>query len=318
MMPYDFSTGEGQGAKAMELLVSIYDQIDTQFYDIKRPELKWKEYIPSASIISDVNPGAHNYGYRSRDFRGMGQFVRGTANNIPRVAQGVDQILVPMLFGAVGAEISDGDAMEYSYGFQASLASDLAAVMKKAAEYHVERCVFFGDDLAGFLPFLDYPTVTTIAGTAWSGTDATVWIQQIFDAIATQWSATKTLHIADTVILPIALATKLSRATVIGSTPVAMNAWEYLRTNSIYSINTGKPLNLKVLRYLDGNGVNGANRIILQDTNPENIAFPFPMAYQLAQPVPVLLGAQMAAMYKFGSFNLRYPMSMYYLDIPTS
>lgn len=317
-MPYSFTTGEGQNAKAMELLVSIYDQIESGFYEIKRPELEWKNYIPAESVMTDVNPGAHNYGYRSRDFRGMGQFIRGTANNIPRVAQGVDQILVPMLFGAVGAEISDGDAMEYQYGYQSSLANDLSAVMKKAAEYHVERCVFFGDDAAGFLPLLDYPTVTTIAGSAWSGTDASVWIQQIFDAIATQYSSTKTIHIADEVILPITLAAKLSRAMVVGSTPVAMKAWDYLANNSMYSIMSGKPLKIRVLRYLDGNGVASSNRIILRDSKAENMVFPFPLPYQLAQPVPVLLGAQMAAAYKFGSFNLRYPKSMYYLDIPTA
>ena len=318
-MPYSFTTGEGQGAKAMELLVSIYDQFETDFYEVLRPELKWKEVIPEESIKYDANPGAKNYGYRSRDFRGMGQFVRGTANNVPRVALGVDQVVIPMLFASVGSEVSNGDAMEYEYGMASSLSKDLSEVMKKAAEYHVERCFFFGDDAAGFLPFLDYPTATKILGTAWTGTDSTVWIQQIFDAIAAQYTGTKTVHIADEIILPPTLAAKLSRPTVVGSTPLAVNAWEYLQTNSLYStLNNGKPLKISVLRYLDGNGVGGSHRIILRDSKSENMVFPFPVPYMLQQPVPIAGGAFTEALYKFGSFNMRYPKSMYYLDIPTS
>ena len=42
---------------------------------------------------------------------------------------------------------------------------------------------------------------------------------------------------------------------------------------------------------------------------------PFPLAYQLAQPVPIPLGVDMFAEYIFGSFNVRYPMAMAYMDI---
>jgi hypothetical protein len=42
---------------------------------------------------------------------------------------------------------------------------------------------------------------------------------------------------------------------------------------------------------------------------------PFPMAYRLSQPVPAPLAVELYAEYIFGSFNVRYPGAMAYIDV---
>ena len=318
-MPYDFDRNDGGGVKATELVVSIFDQVDSAFYDVLYPEILWREFIPAASVKTDIAPGAMNHVYRSRDTKGMGQFVQGDPRNIPRVGQVTSQITIPILDAAVGSTVTDAEARRYQYGYRSALAQDLGEVMKKAAEYHVERCYFFGDDLAGFQSYLDYPTVTKIPTDAWTGTDPSTWVAAINDAITTVWTTSKTVHFPNTVEMPPSLLALLTKAMVIGTgsvgVAVSVSALEYLRINNIYTVTTGKPLVIKPCRYLEAAGVAGADRIIIKEDNPRNFVMPFPLAYQLAQPVPIPLGVETFAEYIFGSYNVRYPGAMAYLDV---
>jgi hypothetical protein len=296
--------------------VSIFDQIDTAFVDVLYPEILWREFIPAASVKGDVNPGAQNYGYRSRDIKGMGQFVNGDVRNVPRVGQVVGQVTVPILYAAIGATLTDYEAMQYSYGMQSALANDLGDVMKRGTEYHVERTYFFGNTAAGFAPFLDYPTVAKSAMNAWANGTPGDWVDSINDLIVALYLASKTVHLPDTVFLPPAKIAMMMAPMTIGGAGNAIytNALEYLKKNNFYTAMTGKELTVKSLRYLTGAGVNSVDRCIVAEWNDRNFVLPFPMPYQLAQPVPIPLGVDMFAHYVFGSFHVKFPGAMIYGD----
>lgn len=315
-MPYSFNTGGSTSVTATELVVSVYDQVEAGFYDALYPEILWRDTIPAGSVKTDVNLGAVNYVYRSRDIKGMGQFVNGDPKNIPRVGQVVGQVTVPILDAAVGSVVTDAEARRYQHGYQSALAQDLGEVMKKAADYHVERTFFFGNSNANFMPFLDYSTVTKIPVDGWAAGTPRDWVASINDAITAVWTASKTVHLPDTVLLPPAKFAMLTEAYVIGagSVGVAVSALEYLKKNNIFTAQTGRELTIKSLRYLTGAGVAGVDRAIVGEWNDRNFVMPFPLAYQLAQPVPIALGVEMFAEYIFGSFNMRYPLSMAYVD----
>lgn len=315
-MPYGFSAGGAAPITASELIVSVFDQVESGFYDALYPEILWRSVLPEASIKTDINPGAMNYVYRSRDIKGMGQFVNGDPKNIPRVGQVVGQVTVPILDAAVGATLTDAEARRHQFGYQSALAQDFGEIMKKAADCHIERTFFFGNANAGFSPFLDYPTVTKIPVDAWAGTTPAEWVASINDAISAQWTASKTIHLCGRVYLPPAKFSMLTEAFVIGTgtVGVAVSALEYLKKNNIFTAQTGKELKVLPLRYLEGAGVAGVDRAIIMEWNPRNFVLPFPLAYQLAQPVPIALGVEMFAEYIFGSFNARYPMAMAYID----
>jgi hypothetical protein len=305
------------GIKATELIVSVFDQVEAGFYDALYPEILWNTVIPQESVNTDINPGAQNHVYRSRDVRGMGQFVNGDPKNIPRVGQTVGQVTVPILDAAVGATLTDAEARRYQFGYQTALAKDYGEIMKKAADYHVERTFFFGNVAAGFVPFLDYPTVAKIPVAAWAGTDPRIWVQSINDAIMAVYTASNTVHLPDTVWMPPTKMAMLMAPMTIGGaegTSIYTNALEYIKKNNFYTANTGKELNIKPLRYLAGAGVANVDRMIVGEWNARNFVMPFPLPYQLAQPVPVPLGVEMFAEYIFGSFNVRYPMCMAYVD----
>jgi len=316
-MGYGFTSGGSPTTVgASELIISVYDQVEAGFYDVEYPDILFREVLPAESIKTDINPGALNYVYRSRDFKGKGQFIQGNPRNIPRVGQVVGQVTIPMQDAAVGATLSDAEARNYQYGYQSSLAQDYGEIMRRAADYHVERTFFFGDTGVGFIPFLDHSSVSKIPTTAWAGLGPNDWVKAINSWITTIWTNSKTKYLPDTVYLPPTKFSMLTQGYVIGtgSVGVAVSALEYIRNNNIYTAQTGKPLNIKVLRYLEGAGVAGVDRAIVGVWDGKNFVLPFPMPYQLAQPVPIPLGVEMFAEYKFGSFNVRHPLSMAYVD----
>lgn len=319
-MPYDFTTGGSQFVTATELVTSIYDSIESGFYDVLYPEVLWRTVIPEASVKTDINPGAQNYVYRTRNYNGQGQFVNGDPANIPRVGQVVGQVTVPILDAAVGATITNSEARRVQYGLQTALAQEYGEIMKRAVDYHVERTFFFGNESANFESFLDYSDITKLPVPAvWNPNDPNTMVSDINGWLTAVWIESNTVHLPDTVFLPPEQLSMLTTAYVIGggTVGVAMSAIEYLKANNIYTVQTGKPLNIRSLRYLKDAGIIGTtvkNRAIIMEWNDRNFVMPFPMAYQLSQPVPIPLGVDMFAEYIFGSYNVRYPMAIMYAD----
>ena len=314
-MAYSFSAAGASSVTATELVTGIYDQVAAAFVDVKYGEILWRKILPLESIKTDVNPGAMNYIYRSRDMRGMGQFVRGNPNNIPRVGQVIGQVSVPILDGAVGATLMDSDARRYAFGFpQSALAKDYGEIMRRAVEFHIERTFFFGNAAASFSAFIDYPSQHVISGSAWTGTDPTPWVKSLQDAIYYVYNATRTVHLPNRILLPPGKFSMLLAAYVIGSGPtgVAVSALEFLKTNNLYTALTGRPLVIEALRYLTNAGT--GDRAVIYEDKPDNLLMPFPMPYQLSQPVSIPLGVEMFAEYAFGSFNMPFPASMTYMD----
>ena len=316
-MAYDFTRNDSGTVKAMEFVYSNYTDISTTYYDVKYPDIMWRDLIPAASINTRINPGARSHAYPSRDMTGMGQFVRGDTRNISLVGQSANLITVPMLNAAVGSKITDFEAEEYSFGFQADLTTGLGEVMKRATEYHVERSIVFGDALAGFEPYIDYTGITTVPLDAWDDNDVYGWVESLVSAMANIITGTKTVHIPNVMEVPPTIMSKLLMPMTVGSTGPAIytSGMDYLKRNNYYTATTGSELIVRPVRYLEGAGVSGADRIILKQDDPNNFMLPFPKVYELTQPVPVALGVEIYAVYKFGSFHVRYPGCMAYIDI---
>ena len=248
----------------------------------------------------------------------MGNFVLGDSRNIPRVGMNVGQVTVPILDAAVGAVITDAEARRYQFGYHSALAQDYGEIMRKASEYHVERTFFFGNPQANFEPWLDYPTIQKIAGVAWSGLTPQQIADQINTNLTTVWVNSKTIHLPDTIWIPPAKYSVLLQGYVLGvgtgATSVNVTILEFIKKNNIYTAQTGKELKIKSLRYLEGAGVADVDRMVILQDFPGNFILPFPMPYTLAQPVPIALGVELFSEYIFGSYHVRYPGAMAYVD----
>ena len=320
-----FTYGGQANVNMQEIAFSIYTAVDSAFYDVEYPEHDWYKAVKEDQVLSDINAGATNYAFITRDRQGAAAF-RGQAqnNNIPMVSQTAGASTVPLCASNVGAKIDNEDARQYQMGFNGNLAQDLGECMRYACDNLVERTVFFGDDSVGFKGFMNFPGVTTstaangaAGGTEWSKKTAAEMVKDITDGLAIVWTNSRGVFLPNTVFLPLEQFNLLATTpyTLGESAAVFQSALDYVKKYNIYTNQRGQELEIIPIRYLKNANVSGdKGRMILQDRSKRNQALPFPMGYTLQAPVPVPLGAEFYSEQKHGSYVIRQPLSTLYVD----
>lgn len=320
-----FTYGGQANVNMQEIAFSIYTAVDSAFYDVEYPEHDWYKVVKEDQVLSDINAGATQYAFISRDRQGAAAF-RGQAenNNIPMVSQTAGSSTVPLCASNVGAKIDNEDARQYQMGFNGNLAQDLGECMRFACDNLVERTVFFGDDAVGFKGFMNFPGVPTsnavsgaAGGTEWSKKTSSEMVKDINDGLAAVWTNSRGVFLPNTVFLPLEQFNLLATTpyTLGASAAVFQSALDYVKKYNIYTNQRGKELEIIPIRYLkNANASRDKGRMILQDRSKRNQALPFPMGYTLQAPVPVPLGAEFYSEQKHGSYVIRQPLSTLYVD----
>lgn len=100
-----FTYGGQANVNMQEIAFSIYTSVDSAFYDVEYPEHDWYKAVSEDQVLSDINAGATQYAFISRDRQGAAAF-RGQAenNNIPMVSQTAGSSTVPLCASNVGAK----------------------------------------------------------------------------------------------------------------------------------------------------------------------------------------------------------------------
>ena len=324
-MASNFTYGTQPNVTAQELAFSIYTDVDAAFFEVEHPEHDWYKVVTEDMVISSINPGATSYAARIRERKGTAAFVgKDENNNIPKVGQSIGAIEIPLAASAVGATLNNEDARQYQFGFNSNLAQDLGTAMREACDNLIEQTTFFGDESVGFRGFLNYQdiTVTNAASngastpsTAWKDKTAKQMIDGVNNALTKVWTDSKGLFLPNVVYLPMAQFALLANVPFELNASVAFSsAMTYLKTNNLYSNRRGGELEIVPIRWLAGAGVDGADRMVVQDRNAKNQGMPFPLPYTVQQPVPVPLGAEFYAEQKHGSYFIRQKLSTLYVD----
>ncbi len=325
------TTGAAANVTAADIAFSISTQLDNEFYDILYPDREWYNVVTEEQIYSDVNPGATSYAYMSRNRHGAAAFIgHGPNNDIPMVGQSLGAVQVPIAYAAVGAEVTNEDARQYTFGVNGNLAQDLGQAMREACDNLMEVSILFGVPDLGFSGWINYPGITVMTPKASAGTPAsTKWanktpmeiVNDVNMALTAIWKNSRTIFKPTTIFLPLdqyALITSMPM--VIGGTNsssgtgIAVNVIDYLVKNNIMYRTTGKELEIIPSRYLGGAGAGGSDRMVIMDRRKENQIMPFPLPYQLSEPQPKPLAVAWYAENKFGSYHVRQQGSMAYVD----
>jgi hypothetical protein len=322
-MAYAFTAVSGQTAG--EFAVSIYDQVNSNFIEVKYADLMWRKVLKKGQIKTDVSAGAQNYVQPIRDMVGSAAFMGkgATPANIPRVGLSVGALTIPLAWSATSAGITNEDVRVYNQGNLGSLPSDLGKAMNKACENLIETSVIFGAPEVGFESFMSYTGVTATTAAATGTGSATTWASKTAQLMADDVNLALTKVMSDsnwiffpnTVFLPPEQFNRLATTALsIGGAVVAQSALEWLKKNNAYTAQTGNELTIESLRYLKGSGAGGTNRMVVQDVNAEYQYMPFPLPYTMGQPVPTGLGADFYAEQKFGSYAILQKGTTLYVD----
>ena len=314
--------GSHENVTASDIAFSIHTAVDAAFYDVLYPEHEWYNVLSEDQIMRDINPGATQYAYISRDRQGAASFIGNGPNaNIPMVAQSAGAVNVPVAYAAVGAVITNEDAREYTFGFNGNLSQDLGETMRVACDNLTEQSFFYGNADMNFQPFLNYAgvTATTVpqgesGKTEWKDKTPLEIFNDINNALTKMWQDSRTIFKPTIIYVPLAQYALLSQPAVIGGVGMLTSIKEYTIANATVAGIAGKPLEILPLRYLAGAGASGADRMIVWDRDRRNQCMPMPMPYTLQAPGPAPLAAEFYAEMKIGSFHVRQAGSIAYYD----
>lgn len=318
-MPFDAGANPNT-INSLEVVLNNFEYLQAGSEEVLLPEIKWNTVIPLESVDTSVNPGARSASYLVRDRRGRGEFRGRKGKNVPTVGTTVDKVTVPIESAGVSANFDRADARAVVMGFDQNLMNDLGQVMRESSERHIEATFFYGYDDLDYQGFLDYPNVPVTTAALNAGGTSTEWADKtgdeiIFDvqtAIVDVYITTKGVHIPSVVAIPPEQFAAL--ATVKASEAADKSLMEYLETNNIYTKKTGNNLRFMDLRYLAGAGAGGTDRMVVYQDEARNFWLPMPLPYDVLEPQRNGFGVDLLAEYVFGSFHIKYPLSMEYVD----
>ena len=325
------SYGSMGNVTAADIAFELTTQLDGEFYDILYPDRELYNIVREDQIYTDINAGATNYAYMSRNRHGAAAFIgHGVNNNIPMVGQSMGAVTVPIGYAAVGAEVTNEDARQYAFGVNGNLAQDLGTAMREACDNLMETSIIFGVPDLGFHGWINYPGITHLTpsasasqptSTKWADKTGQEIAKDINDALTYVWEHSRTIFKPSTIFLPLAQYSMLANTPMVlgnggGNSGVGLmlNILNYVKANNIMSEVAGRELEILPSRYLGGAGIGGTDRMVIMDRRRENQILPFPLPYQLSEPQPKPLAVAWYAENKFGSYHVRQQGSMVYVD----
>lgn len=308
----------------MGMDINIFEQVSSRAYDVRLPDLLWNKTIPAGSIDTSINVGAKLASYRVKDRRGAGAFRAAVGKDIPQVGVTMNKVVVAMEPAAISATIDQDDLRAVAFGYEGlNLITDLGEAMREAAERHIERTFFYGYAALGFAGYLDYaltPATTALAkaagGTAWANATPDEMINDVQAAIALIVSNSKAIFVPDRIELPIAQYLKLSATRINGTGGNGVNetVLSFLQKNNAATQLTGKPLDIRMLRYLQGAGTGGTDRMIVSTNDERNHWMPMSEVFNMLPPQDRQFATDLFASYKFGSYHKPYPTASIFMD----
>lgn len=308
-----------------EFVVSIFEDLKNTAYEAKYPELKWTDCVPAESIDTAINVGATSASYTAKDMTGVGAFRAVSGSDAPQVGVSMDKITVRLESAHVSAVVDLDEARTVSMGYSGlNLITDKGEAMRRAAERHIERTVFFGQSDLGFEGYLNY-SLTSATPASTKAASGTTWINNatpdeiLFDinnAISTVWSTSREVFLPNVIELPTAQFAYIAGTRINGTGGDGVNETilSFVKRNNIYTAMTGQELEIKSLRYLDQAGAANADRMIASEKKKENHWLPMPETFNMLAPQQRGADTDLYAIYKFGSYHKPYPSSCIYVD----
>lgn len=289
--------------------------IETQVYETQYPDIQYPFLIP---VDTSANEWAKSVTYFSTDKVGRAGWFHAQAKDI-HVAD------IERTKNEIGIEMAD---IGYRWNIEelgqamlipgTNLSADRAAAAVRAYEEFVDDAALRGKAEKNFFGIMNYPGITMVlasieaAHTIWTLKTADAIIKDVNDAITGIYTATLTVEMADTILLPVAALTLISTLRIPNTTASVL---EYLTLHNVYTQITGRPLTIRAVRGLETAGQNGSGRMIAYRRDPAVIKMHIPMPHRF---LPVFQTAPLVfdvpGIFRIAGVEIRRPGSVRYID----
>lgn len=152
-------------------------------------------------------------------------------------------------------------------------------VIKLKYQMDVDRCVYVGDTTINSYGLLNHPAVTNVAnvtGGSWAAAQAAnnpdIILQQVNEMLEATWRASAWA------VMPTELRVPPTEFGILVSMKVStagnISVMRWLQENSLCNTANGRPLNIQPLKWLNGRGAAGSQRMIAYTKEYDRVRYP--------------------------------------------
>lgn len=289
--------------------------IESQVYRYRYPDLDYASMIP---VETSGNEWVKSVTYFSMDRAGRADWINGNGKDIPVVGTEMEKHETQVYTAGIG----------YSYGFEEvnqarmlgiSLDTEKANAARRAYEEMIYRVAFEGDSTKGFEGLFNY-TGVPVQSIAADGTgDSALWssktpdqiIRDVNSMLTGMHSATNTVEMADTLILPVERFQSIASTRL---TDTNMTVLEFIRQNNVYTAMTGSSLDIRGMRGLLNQGSGSTARMIAYRRAPDVLKLHIPMPHRFLPVQTEGLQFSIPGVFRLGGLDIRLPKAVRYGD----
>lgn len=300
--------------QALGYVNSQLTYIERQVYETVYPDIQYADLIP---VDTSAPEWIKSVTYMSTDKVGQADWFHAASKDLAfaDVNRSKNETTVEM--ANIGYEYNL-EEIGQAIMLGIPLTADRAQAAVRAYEEFVDDAALRGKPEKNFNGFIDYPGIPTTLASIEAG--HTVWTQKSADAILADVNAaitgmyvsTKTVEIADTLLLPVEALMILSVKRIPDTDITVL---DFLRTKNVYTLQTGASLMIRGVRGLETAGENGSGRMIAYRRDPAVVKMHIPMPHRF---MPVFqtgpLTFAVPGIFRLGGVEVRRTQAVRYVD----
>lgn len=294
---------------SLGFLISQLAFLEPEIYETKYTKIRYTDFVP---VVTTDPEWTDNVDYVSWDSVTMGKFLGANAKDLQESDINATKSTIPVFDGGISFAYSLSE-LRKSQHERIPIDVYKARASFRGFQEHAQSVAFLGDSDRGITGLLNNANVQT-------DSNAVDWATATSDQIATDmnsllikvWTNSKQVHIPNVLVLPPDQWGQIATQTM--NELNSMTILEYFKLNNVYRASTGGEIAIKNLLELETAGVASAPRMMAYELNDENLTMRMPLTYRQVAPQADCLRWKIAAEYKFGGVEFRYPGSAAYRD----
>lgn len=301
--------------QALGFLVSQTSYIESQVLETRYPDIQYPQLIP---VDTSAPEWIKSVTYFSSN-------RTGKANWFHHLAKDIHVADVDRSKNEVGIEMADigyrysTEEIQQAMMLGIPLTTEKASAAVRASEEFIDAVALRGNAEKSFNGLIDYPGITAVHAavgasthTTWDTKTADEIIKDVNDLLVGQYTASLTVELADTVLLPIGALT-IAATKRIDNT--MQSVLDYIMTKNVYTLTTGQQLTVRGVRGLEDVGDDDSGRMVAYRRDPQVLKMHMPMPHRFLPPFQTApLVWDIPGIFRLGGLEIRRPGAVRYMD----
>jgi len=301
-------------------LISQISHIEPQAYAVQYPEIQYHKLVP---VDTSAYEWAKTITHFSTDKVGKPEILVNRANSIPLADVTRDKFEHRIEMAGIGYSYTIEELAQSMMVPNLNLTADKAIACRRSVEEMCDDILRDGNSDLGWDGFIDNSSVpkndaattgtgaTDAAKREWKNKTAEQIIADINAALLGVYTDSKTVEMADTLLLPPNIWGDVVGKVIDGT---AVTVSQFIRENNVYTAKTGMPLDIIEYRGLEDAAAGNTGRMIAYRRHPDVLKFHLPMPFRFMSPQLNMFEYVVPGMFRLGGLEIRRPKAIRYVD----